>query len=91
MKITAVCGNGLGTSLLISMNIKAIVEELKCNCEVNNIDLSSVSFSNSNLYVMGVDIANSCQVPNKIILENLIDKGELKTKLLAWLQEHTYV
>ena len=91
MKITAVCGNGLGTSLLISINIKAVVEELKFNCEVNNIDLSSVSFSNSDLYIMGVDIAHSCNEPNKIILANLIDRTEVKTKLTTWLKEKNYV
>ena len=91
IKITAVCGNGLGSSLLIAMNIKSIVKDLTSkdiDFEVNNIDLASISSSNSNLYVMGADIANSCTVDNKLILNNLINKNELKDKLTQWIEQN---
>ena len=88
MKITAVCSNGLGTSLLISINIRSILQELNISAEVSNTDIASLNSTNADLYVMGLDISNSCNVKNKIVLNNLIDKSELKEKLLSWSKTH---
>lgn len=86
-KICTVCGMGLGSSLIVELNTKACLMEL-------NIDENEVSVSHQNLnsyspsddydYVIcGMDLADSINPGKgqKIVLENLMDKVELKTKL----------
>lgn len=41
MKITVVCGNGLGTSLMMEMSIKTILKDLGVTAEVDHVDLGS--------------------------------------------------
>ncbi len=41
MKITVVCGNGLGTSLMMEISIKSILKELAVSAEVDHVDLGS--------------------------------------------------
>lgn len=41
MKITVVCGNGLGSSLMMEMSIKSILKDLAVNADVDHVDLGS--------------------------------------------------
>lgn len=41
MKITVVCGNGLGTSLMMEMSIKSILKDLSISADVDHVDLGS--------------------------------------------------
>ena len=41
MKITVVCGNGLGTSLMMEMSIKSILKDLSVSADVDHVDLGS--------------------------------------------------
>ncbi|WP_354625660.1 hypothetical protein [Psychromonas sp. MME2] len=38
MKIIVVCGNGLGTSLMMEMSIKSIVKDLGVKADVDHVD-----------------------------------------------------
>lgn len=38
MKITVVCGNGLGTSLMMEMSIKSILKDLSVSADVDHVD-----------------------------------------------------
>lgn len=40
MKITVVCGNGLGTSLMMEMSIKSILKDLSVSADVDHVDLA---------------------------------------------------
>ena len=79
MKITVVCGNGLGSSLMMEMSIKSILKDLSVNAEVDHI------------YVGTRDIAeqlNSQAVNGKVVsLDNMIDKVAMKEKLSVALRE----
>ena len=37
MKITVVCGNGLGTSLMMEMSIKSILKDLSVSADVDHV------------------------------------------------------
>ncbi|MGL5205728.1 MAG: PTS sugar transporter subunit IIB [Metamycoplasmataceae bacterium] len=86
-KICTVCGQGLGSSLIIEMNVNKVIKEL-------GIDSSSVAVTHQNLnsysadqgydlVICGVDLADMIDpgVGKKVILTNLMDKDELKEKL----------
>ncbi|EHX8170550.1 PTS sugar transporter subunit IIB, partial [Escherichia coli] len=57
MKITVVCGNGLGTSLMMEMSIKSILKDLSVSADVDHVDLGSAKGTTSDIYVGTKDIA----------------------------------
>ncbi|AXU94563.1 MAG TPA: PTS ascorbate transporter subunit IIB [Erwinia persicina] len=91
MKITVVCGNGLGTSLMMEMSIKSIVKELGVNAEVDHVDLGSAKGTASDIFVGTSDIAEQLvaqQVGGKIVsLKNMVDKVAMKERISAALTE----
>ncbi|RLM24864.1 PTS ascorbate transporter subunit IIB [Brenneria alni] len=91
MKITVVCGNGLGTSLMMEMSIKTIIRDLGVSAEVDHVDLGSVKGMQSDIYVGTRDIAEqlvALSVNGKIVsLDNMIDKNAMKERLSVALTE----
>ena len=91
MKITVVCGNGLGTSLMMEMSIKSIVKELGVNAEVDHVALGSAKGTASDIFVGTSDIAEQLvaqQVGGKIVsLKNMVDKVAMKERISAALTE----
>lgn len=91
MNITVVCGNGLGTSLMMEMSIKTILKDLQVNAEVNHVDLGSAKGTASDIFVGTADIAEQLvaqQVGGEIIaLDNMIDKVAMKERLSVALRK----
>lgn len=91
MKITVVCGNGLGSSLMMEMSIKSILKDISVNAEVDHVDLGTAKGTPSDIYVGTRDIAeqlNSQAVNGKVVsLDNMIDKVAMKEKLSVALRE----
>ncbi|MBK0000446.1 PTS sugar transporter subunit IIB [Erwinia sp. S43] len=91
MKITVVCGNGLGTSLMMEMSIKNIVKDLGVAAEVDHVDLGSAKGTASDIFVGTSDIAEQLiaqQVGGKIVsLQNMVDKAAMKERISAALSE----
>ena len=83
MKIMAVCGSGLGSSFLVEMNIKKVLQKIGVEAEVEHSDLSSATPDVADLFVMAKDLAGSSSVPadRLVILENIVDMNELEQKL----------
>lgn len=90
MKILTVCGSGLGTSFMVEMNIKQILEELGVDgVEVNHSDLSSATPQDADVFFLAKDIAEGgSHLGNVVVLENIIDMEELREKLTKVLQEN---
>ncbi|ATG17778.1 TPA: PTS sugar transporter subunit IIB [Providencia alcalifaciens] len=91
MKITVVCGNGLGTSLMMEMSIKTILKDLQVAADVDHVDLGSAKGTVSDIFVGTTDIAEQLvaqQVGGEIVaLENMIDKVAMKERLSVALQK----
>ncbi|MBD2793024.1 PTS sugar transporter subunit IIB [Xenorhabdus szentirmaii] len=91
MVITIVCGNGLGTSLIMEMSIKNILKELGVEANVEHIDLGLAKGTASDIFIGTKDIAEQLitqNVDGKIIaLENMLDKSAMKARLSAVLFE----
>ncbi|TKI03828.1 PTS sugar transporter subunit IIB [Martelella alba] len=90
MKIMAICGSGLGSSLMMEMNIKKVLKKMSIEAEVEHSDLSSAIPGAADVFVMAKDIAYSARVPEKqlVILSNIVDINELESKLHIFFQEH---
>ena len=86
MKIVTACGSGLGSSLMVSMKISDILKKLHVEAEVSHCDLSSVLFSDADVYVLSRDIAESTEAQrldqSKVVsLSNILDEAEITAKL----------
>ncbi|WP_025755659.1 PTS sugar transporter subunit IIB [Mycoplasmopsis cricetuli] len=84
MKIKCVCGSGLGSSLLLEMNVKMVLDKL--NIEYESVEHTNISQFNKNdvdYVVIGADVAPSIDFPEDkmIILTNILSKDELETKI----------
>ena len=86
MKIIAVCGFGVGSSVIAKMNIESILDEenKSSDATVETVDLGSVSGTDGDLYVTTNELFD--QIPEDIqektiVLSNLVDKDAIKKSI----------
>lgn len=94
MKILVCCGSGLGSSFMIEMNIKKVINELNLSgIEVDHSDLASAKGIQADIYVGTRDIAVRLEdLGGEVIsLNNMIDINELKEKLTEVLKKLNYM
>jgi PTS system ascorbate-specific IIB component len=89
-KIMCACGSGLGSSLMVQMNIDDVLNELGISgVTVEHSTISDVKEGAADLFVIGRDLESFVSdIPEeqKVILVNIVDKNELKEKLSAKLK-----
>lgn len=83
-KILVVCSNGLGSSFLVEMNVKQILNELGKDAEVSHTDLTSAQGEQADLYIGSQEIVENLVdgKRNVIGLDNLLDNDKLKEILI---------
>ncbi len=79
-KILIVCGNGLGSSFIVEMNVKKIIKELGKEAEVSHTDLSSAKSEAADIYIGSNEIiANLDDGKRRVFgLTNLLDNAKIK-------------
>ncbi|MCY7482161.1 MULTISPECIES: PTS sugar transporter subunit IIB [Bacillus] len=82
-KILVVCGNGLGSSFIVEMNVKKALEELGLKAEVDHTDLSTSKNEQADLYIGAVDIIDQLNDGTRNVagLNNLLDQKAIKDVL----------
>lgn len=83
-KIMVVCGNGLGTSLMMEMAVKEVANKIGLVAEVDHEDLSSAASSSADIWVAATDVANQLADAGKkniVSLANIFDKGSIEEQL----------
>ena len=83
--ILVVCGNGLGSSLMMEMAVKEVVKKIGLDAEVTHTDLSSAKSRNADIYVCVVDLLPHLEEQGKqniISLTNIFDKDAIETQLV---------
>lgn len=83
MLINTVCGNGLGSSLILKINVDKILKEIGQDANVEATDVGSVGSSDSELVVTTSQFKNNLSSLNKevIYVNNVMDKEDLKEQL----------
>ena len=85
MKIVAVCGMGIGTSVLLKMNIEKVIVQLGLEATVEAVDMSTARSAGfeANIVMTTPDLVDKLQgLPAEIIeVEHFFDLEELQTKL----------
>ncbi|MGZ9763130.1 PTS sugar transporter subunit IIB [Mycoplasma sp. AC1221] len=88
MNFRCVCGSGLGSSLLLEMNVKSVLDSLGVEYDsVEHTNISSFSKNGVDYVVVGADVAPALDFPKErmVVLTNILSKTELETKLKALL------
>lgn len=91
VNILAVCGAGLGSSFACQMTVEAVLKELGVEAKLDHTDISSVSGMRADIIISGKNFEKQFERYTincpKIFLERLVDKQEIRSKLVPVLQE----
>lgn len=81
--IICCCSNGLGSSMIMEMNLKRALAILgRQNIEVRHIPLSDANSFSDDLYVVGLDIAPQMKdFKRVVIVQNMVSTDEFVEKL----------
>ena len=81
--IMCCCGSGLGSSMLVRMNVEKTLQKIGVSgVSVTHSSLSDAAEGAADLFVVGKDLENFVkQLPRVVILDNIMDKTELENKL----------
>lgn len=83
MKILAVCGFGVGSSMILRMSVEKVCKDLGISATVENTDVSSAQGAQVDYIFTSEELASqlrgtvSCPV---ITIKKYMDKEEVKTK-----------
>jgi len=95
-QIIVACNSGLGTSLMIRLNIEAIMREIGMQVAVEHTDFTSLKAHNAKLVVCSAYIMDSIEDAEDIEiigLDDIMDRQYLKDELMKsivfqeWLSE----
>lgn len=86
--IMCCCGVGLGSSMLVRMNVEKALKNLGLKgIEVTHSSVSDAVRGAADLFVVGRDLANfTSNLPEVILLDNIISMPELEGKLKEYLE-----
>jgi len=86
MKILVVCGNGLGSSFIIELNVKKALSQLGEEAEVAHTDLATARTEEADIYIGAEDIIHQLDDGNRnvIALDNVMDVDQIKEKLTPY-------
>ncbi|MFV0252167.1 MAG: PTS sugar transporter subunit IIB [Beutenbergiaceae bacterium] len=90
MKIVAVCGMGIGTSVLLKMNAEKVLRELDIDADVEAADIGVArgAARTAQIVLTSADLAEEIgDVPAKVIvINNFTNLQEITTKLTEAIQ-----
>ncbi|WP_404455279.1 PTS sugar transporter subunit IIB [Virgibacillus necropolis] len=84
MKILAVCGNGLGSSMVLKMTAEAVLKDLGMKASVKTADIGSAKSEQTDIIVTSEQFSNMLtgNVDAPIVtVKNYVDRDEMKEKL----------
>ncbi len=78
-----VCGNGLGSSFIMEMNVKKALTEMGKTAEVDHMDLASAKTEKADVFIGAADIVGQLNDGTRqiVTLENMMSIPEIKSKL----------
>ncbi len=86
IKILAVCGFGVGTSLILRMNLEQVLKNNDITAEVEHIDVTSAVGIITDIVVTSREIAGQIEsnfdVP-VIVIDNFMDLNEIEEKCVG--------
>ncbi|KIL49388.1 PTS sugar transporter subunit IIB [Jeotgalibacillus soli] len=86
-KIMVVCGNGLGSSFIMELNVKKALDQLGKEAEVDHTDLTTARTAEADIFVVAQDLLENLDdgVRTIVGLENMMNIEEIKLKIDGYL------
>ncbi|MBP9477512.1 MAG: PTS sugar transporter subunit IIB [Sebaldella sp.] len=80
MKILTVCGLGMGTSLILKMNIESVMKKNGINANVEHIDVSTAKSTKADVIVTSNELVKNLEGHGAeiIVIKNFFDKEEIE-------------
>ena len=82
MKIITVCGNGIGSSLMLAMKIQEICDEEGIKADVEFCDVNAASGKHCDLFVTVKELASNFNADKTLIVRSYINKKKIKEDVL---------
>ncbi|CAM3290255.1 PTS lactose transporter subunit IIB [Pediococcus acidilactici] len=92
IKIAAVCSTGVGSSMMVDMNMQSIIGKwgLDDQVESTHMDMGSANYDAADHFFVGRDLKDAAEdrLGDKVtVLESIIDQDELAEKLKNFLKD----
>ncbi len=83
-KILVTCGNGCGSSLIVEMKIKSLMQKNNKEAEIDHCDLASAKIQNADIYIGSKELIEQLEHEDKVKigLLNILDEEEITEKLI---------
>ncbi|BDR57432.1 PTS sugar transporter subunit IIB [Xylocopilactobacillus apis] len=90
MKLLAVCGFGVGSSMVLKMTLQKVVKQIGLDAEIENTDLSTAKATPADAYFTSEelysDLSHSVKGP-VFTVKKYMDTEEVKNQLEKFLAE----
>lgn len=84
-KIIAVCGMGIGTSVLLKMNAEKVLRKLGATADIRaaDIEAAKAEASNADILLTSAELADQfADVPSEVVvIDNFTNLSEIEAKL----------
>ncbi|MGL5417285.1 MAG: PTS sugar transporter subunit IIB [Clostridium sp.] len=87
MKIITVCGNGIGSSLMLAMKIQELCDAEGLNVTAESCDVSAAVGKSCDLFVTVKELAPHFPTERTAIVRSYINKKKIKEDVLAIIKE----
>ncbi|MCM3072774.1 MULTISPECIES: PTS sugar transporter subunit IIB [Staphylococcus] len=88
LKVVTVCGNGIGSSLLLKMKVEEIAKENDLEVDVESIDSNAAVGKDADLFVTVKELASIFKESQKVALvRSYTNKKKITEDLLTTMQE----
>ena len=95
LNILMVRGNGCGSSLVCQMAVEAVLKELGVQAHVAHSDMLSASSKSADILIAGINFKPHFDTfklfPNKIYLNSLVNRQEIREKLRPVLEANGWM
>ena len=87
MKILTVCGNGIGSSLMLAMKIEEICNEEGIRAEVESCDFNSAQGKPADLIVTVKELAQQFEGRKVAVIRSYVNKKKIKEHPLGLIKD----
>lgn len=87
MKIITVCGNGIGSSLMLAMKIQELCNEEGIEANVESCDVSAAVGKSCDVFVTVKELAPHFEESKTLIVRSYINKKKIKEDILEEIKK----
>lgn len=83
IRVFAVCGMGLGTSVILKSRLKEALEEVGVDYQLDVTDAGAASGSQADLIFTSEELVDQIRARGAkvVVIENFMDRGEIRQKV----------